>query len=174
MAPSHLLGRAVCSEAFVPQLLCTNFSYNSNKFQADKSTKSLVHSPAEPWCCTSITSALPPLSHWQNEDIPHHLPQCSQLFMYWIGSSFTTCIWPQLRIPEPCWAQTVFSLRLCSPVSPRFRDSTANVLESSFQNTQHMFIPSHQWHTSKSPNSGNLAAVPVLLREEMKLYNSLF
>lgn len=152
---SHLLGKPVWPGAFVAQLLCTNFPCNNNRFQAERTFCSALllyqHHLCIPSCPTLST------------DSPLHFPQCSYWFMYWIGSSFTTFIscrylsLPQLRLYFPSDSLHLFLQRLS--------DSTANILESSFPNTQCIFIPNHQWYTWKSPDSGSLAAVPDLRKK---------
>lgn len=150
MAPIYLLGRPDCSETFVAQLQCTNFSYNSNKFQTATALLSPGAVPASP-----LHPSSPALT-----DVPHHLPQCSILFMYWIGPSFTTCMWPTA---EDTWAllsldciipQTLFTCfsKDSGTVQPMFWRvvSTAHVHPKS--SVIHLKVP-WQWKLSSNSSS---------------------
>lgn len=96
------------------------------------------------------------------------------LFMYRIGSSFTTCMWPTV---EDIWAllssdcifpQTLFTC--FSKDSGTAQPMFWRVVSKTHSPCSSQVISD----TPESPDSGSLAAVPVLLREEMKRYNSLF
>lgn len=150
MAPSHLLGRPVCSEHLFLSCSVETFHKTVTNFKQP--------CPQRTFCTALLSPGAVPasplrslLSHTDRVQIFHTIFHNAP-FIY-VSNWF---IFYNLHVAHSWRYLSLAELRLYFPSDSvhlflqRFRDSTANVLESSFQNTQSMFIPSHQWHTWKS------------------------